>query len=109
VRHTLLAVALFMFVLSTSAEERTAKQLEAERCAPYKEMLEDWDAYIADNFSEKAIKRKSKNAWSAGIQQYGLKGGRKALNDFEDKQTKLKRENIFERMKIVKMISGVGC
>jgi len=83
---------------------------ENSQCAKGREILEELDIYILENFSKEAIDKQRTDAYMAGLISSGTgRGGSRAAANFDAKIGKRIRENKFERLDLKKMLFEAGC
>jgi len=117
-KNTILLILLAVLFYSTqafsldSAEVDVAKvdPTENSQCAKGREILEELDTYILENFSKKAIDKQRSDTYTAGLISSGTgRGGSRAAANFDAKIGKSIRENKFERLDLEKMLFKAGC
>ena len=84
-----------------------AKEKNRKRCAPYKKMITDWDAFIANNFNKKALQRERRMVFMNGAAKEGF--GSRAVLVWKENLRKKTRENEIKRLEIIKLIAQKGC
>jgi hypothetical protein len=109
-RRIFISVALLMSTFELYATEQNAIQLEEKRCAPYKEMITNFDAFIEKEFNPEVLDKKRSKAYTNGLISGGTgRAGSWAAANFDTSIAKAARENLDKRIEILTMIGKAGC
>ena len=90
-------------------KQKDNKHAEQVRCAPIIKTLTDWDAYIEENFSPKAIKKQTKEAILGGMARGGVNGSRQAQANLNRNIANNRQASARTRLEILKEIRAAGC